>query len=272
MADSVLSAHGLGKTFQVGKRHVVALADIDLSLRRGECLAVVGESGSGKSTLANLILGVHTPTTGEIHLDNAALPAERQLAHRKRIQLVQQNPLSALNPKRSVRASLRLALDIHGIGTPQSRHDRVNSLLSDVGLDPALADRRPAALSGGQRQRVAIARALAPQADVIVLDEPTSALDVLVQARVLALLNTLRAQHTLSYLFITHDLAVVRNVADRVAVFENGRLVELQTTSDLFSCPKADCTQRLLAAVPVVSPSELALRDALSKRNDHDEP
>ncbi len=271
MTDPILSTHALGKTFQVGKQPVRALADIDLSLRRGECLAVVGESGSGKSTLANLILGVHAPTHGEVRLDNTPLPAARALAHRKRIQLVQQNPLSALNPKRSVRASLRLALDIHGIGTPQSRRDRIDALLTDVGLDPALADRRPAALSGGQRQRVAIARALAPQADIIVLDEPTSALDVLVQARVLALLNSLRVQHGLSYLFITHDLAVVRNVADRVAVFENGQLVELQATADLFSRPQADCTQRLLAAVPVVSQAELTLRDALSNRSSHDE-
>ena len=161
---------------------------------QGECLAIVGESGSGKSTIANMILGIYPQTSGEIAFRGSALPARRDLAHRRAIQLVQQNPLSSLNPKRSIGASLRLALDVHGIGEQAGRGERTGQLLEEVGLPADFRTRSPAALSGGQRQRVAIARALACQSELVVLDEPTSALDVLVQARVLKLLNELRAQ------------------------------------------------------------------------------
>ena len=156
--------------------------------------------------------------------------APRSLEQRRAIQLVQQNPASALNPRRSVEASVRLPLDVHAIGWASERAAMVRALLADVGLDPALAARAPAALSGGQRQRVAIARALACNPRLIVLDEPTSALDVLVQAQVLRLLDDLRRTRGLTYVFITHDLAVVRAIAARVAVFHKGRLVEEGTT------------------------------------------
>ena len=170
----------------------------------------------------------HLPAdAGEIAFRGSALPARRDLAHRRAIQLVQQNPLSSLNPKRSVGASLRLALDVHGIGDKAGRAERTGQLLEEVGLPAEFRTRSPASLSGGQRQRVAIARALACQSELVVLDEPTSALDVLVQARVLKLLDELRRKRGLTYIFITHDLSVVRNIADRVAVFEKGRLVEL---------------------------------------------
>ncbi|MGH1482859.1 MAG: ATP-binding cassette domain-containing protein [Geminicoccales bacterium] len=203
----------------------------------------------------------------EIGYLGSVLPARRKAEHRRDIQLVQQNPLSALNPRRSVGASLRLVLDVHRHGKPSQRPDMVAGLLEEVGLEPALADRAPSGLSGGQRQRIAIARALACQSRIVVLDEPTSALDVLVQARVLRLLDALREKRGLTYIFITHDLSVVRNIADRVAVFQRGRLVELATTETLFDNPKSDYMRALISAVPVVSPPEVALRDRHARRD-----
>ena len=261
----LLELRGLGRTFRAGGREVHALRDVSLALERGECLAVVGESGSGKSTLANLALGVLAPSAGEVAFDGAVLPARRTLAQRRLMQLVQQNPAAALNPRRSVGASLRLPLDVHGIGVPSERPGLMMRLLEDVGLDPALAARRPDALSGGQRQRVAIARALACESPLLVLDEPTSALDVLVQARVLRLLADLRACRGLTYLFITHDLAVVRAVADRVAVLDAGRLVEVGSADAIFAAPSHPRTRALMAAVPVVTGEEAAMRDALAR-------
>ncbi len=264
MPDPILSIRAVSKEFHVGKSRVQAIDDVSLDVFEGECLAIVGESGSGKSTLANMILGLGAPTSGAIRFKNVELPAKRSKLHRRQIQLVQQNPLSALNPRRSIGASLRLALDVHGHGQRADRPDMVAALLKEVGLDPDMATRSPSGLSGGQRQRIAIARALACQSQVVVLDEPTSALDVLVQARVLRLLNALRASRKLTYIFITHDLSVVRNIADRVAVFQKGKLVEIAQTETLFANPTCDYTSTLISAVPVVSPEEVALRDALA--------
>jgi ABC-type glutathione transport system ATPase component len=215
-----------------------------------------------------MILGIYPQTLGEISFRGSALPARRDLSHRRAIQLVQQNPLSSLNPKRSVGASLRLALDVHGIGERSGRGERTGQLLEEVGLPADFRKRSPAALSGGQRQRVAIARALACQSELVVLDEPTSALDVLVQARVLKLLNELRKKRGLTYIFITHELSVVRNIADRVAVFEKGKLVEFAATEAIFSDPKHPYTRRLIGAVPVVTSAEAALRDRLMEKSN----
>ena len=264
MDTPILSVRSLCKTFHHEGHEIRAAQDISFEVGAGECLAIVGESGSGKSTIANLVLGIYPATSGEMVFRGTPLPARRALAHRRAIQLVQQNPLSSLNPKRSIGASLRLALDVHRIGERADRRDRVRALLAEVGLPPEFADRAPAALSGGQRQRVAIARALACESELVVLDEPTSALDVLVQARVLKLLSELRPRRGLTYIFITHDLSVVRNIADRVAVFERGRLVEIGPTERLFSNPEHPYTRRLISAVPVITQDELALRDALA--------
>ncbi|MCC5975983.1 MAG: ATP-binding cassette domain-containing protein, partial [Rubellimicrobium sp.] len=166
----ILSVRDLGKTYTTGTHAVQALAGVTLDVAEGDCMAVVGESGSGKSTLANLILGLFPATTGQMIFDGAPLPARRTLAQRRAIQLVQQNPASALNPRRSVGASIRLPLDVHGIGRPSERGRAVERLLADVGLDPAMASRAPSALSGGQRQPVAIARALACGPRLVVLD------------------------------------------------------------------------------------------------------
>ncbi len=258
------------KTFDAGGTPVRALDGVSFSVSAGECLAVVGESGSGKSTIANIVLGIYQPTSGALLFQDKELPDVRPLALKQAIQLVQQNPLSSLNPRRSVGASIRLALDVHAIGDRAGRKARVGELLEEVGLPADYASRSPAALSGGQRQRVAIARALACQSELLVLDEPTSALDVLVQARVLKLLADIRQARRLTYIFITHDLAVVRNIADRVAVFEKGRLVEIAPTADLFANPSHPYTRRLISAVPVTSRREAELRDRLQEPLDAD--
>jgi ABC-type glutathione transport system ATPase component len=258
--SAILELKDVSKHFVANGRRTLAVRNVSFSVEKGECLAIVGESGSGKSTLANMMLGIYGPTSGTIALSGEVLPNPREKRHRRAIQLVQQNPLSALNPRRSVGASLRLALDVHDIGNKAQRAERIRELLKEVGLEPDYAKRSPATLSGGQRQRVAIARALACESEVVVLDEPTSALDVLVQARVLRLLAELRARRGLTYIFITHDLSVVRNIADRVAVFERGRLIELGTTEAVFSSPTHDYTRRLISAVPVVSVEEAELR------------
>jgi peptide/nickel transport system ATP-binding protein len=263
MSGSILTLKGLGKIFDVGGRSVVALADVDLDIARGECHAVVGESGSGKSTLANLVLGIYQPTAGDMVFDGSPLTARRTTEQRRKIQLVQQNPLSSLNPRRKVGASIRLPLDVHRVGGRGERRSRVEELLVEVGLEPEMARRSPSSLSGGQRQRVAIARALAAGPELIVLDEPTSALDVLVQARVLALLDRLRREHGLTYIFITHDLAVVRALADRISVFAAGRKVESGTVTEIFENPQQSFTRDLLAAVPVVTEEEARLREAV---------
>ncbi|MDO5605415.1 MAG: ATP-binding cassette domain-containing protein [Paracoccus sp. (in: a-proteobacteria)] len=258
--DILLRATGLSKTFSVGRHEIRALDGVDLEIRRGECHAIVGESGSGKSTLANLILGIHAATAGTLTFDGQVLGQSRNRALRRRIQLIQQNPLSALNGRRRVGASVRLAMDVHGIGPRAGRDARVRDLLAEVGLDPDLARRMPGALSGGQRQRVAIARALAANPDLVVLDEPTSALDVLVQARVLNLLDRLRREHGLTYVFITHDLGVVRALADRISVFAAGRKVETGTTDEVFAAPRDPFTRELIGSVPVASAAEAELR------------
>ncbi|WP_245428426.1 ABC transporter ATP-binding protein [Kumtagia ephedrae] len=268
MTRPLLSLRSVSKTFTTAGRMVRAVDDVSFDVAKGECLAIVGESGSGKSTVAHMILGIYPQSAGEILLDGSLLPARRALIHRRAIQLVQQNPLSSLNPKRSIGASLRLALDVHGIGERSARWDRVGQLLEEVGLPADFRSRAPSTLSGGQRQRVAIARALACQSELVVLDEPTSALDVLVQARVLKLLNELRAQRGLTYVFITHDLSVVRNVATRVAVFEKGRLVELSPTETVFTNPKHPYTRRLIGAVPVVTAQEAELRGRLMEKSN----
>ncbi|WP_417589059.1 ABC transporter ATP-binding protein [Pararhodobacter oceanensis] len=262
---SLLTVDNLSKSFSVAGGMVHAVRDVSFAVERGECLAVVGESGSGKTTLANMILGILSPTSGTIRFDGTELPAKRRASHRRAIQFVQQNPLSSLNAKRSIGASVRLGLDTYQIGERAQRWAKVEDALEEVGLPREMRHRAPSALSGGQRQRVGIARALACDPELVVLDEPTSALDVLVQARVLRLLNDLRTRKKLTYIFITHDLAVVRNVADRVAVFKSGQLVELGETAQIFTAPKHPYTRSLIGAVPVVDDAELDLRNRLAK-------
>lgn len=261
--SALLDITKVDKVFHLPGRDVVALSDVSVGIAPGECHAIVGESGSGKSTLANLILGLMAPSAGTLTWKGAPLSTPRGLAMKRSIQLVQQNPYSALNPRRSIGASLRLPLDVHGIGPAKERADKVASLLASVGLPANYAHQRPASLSGGERQRVAIARALASEPELIVLDEPTASLDVLVQARVLRLLMNIRRAMRLTYVFITHDLAVVRAIADRVSVFQEGRLVETGIADQIFNAPRSAYTKALIAAVPVVSAADIALRSRI---------
>ena len=272
MSEALLSVERVVKRFRSAGREVVALDDVSIAVERGECHAIIGESGSGKSTLGGLILGLFEPTSGLVRFKGETLSARRRpLRLRRAIQLIQQNPLSALNPRRTVGQSVRLALDVHGLGERSRRAERVAELLGEVGLPPDYMRRSPRGLSGGERQRVAIARALACEPELIVLDEPTSALDVLVQARVLQLLMRVRRQHGLTYLFITHDLAVVRGIADRISVFEKGRLVETGAADDIFAAPRSAYTRRLLAAIPVVTEEEARFRDRFRSPADVEE-
>ena len=259
-ADLLLNIEHLSKTYTVGKNEVRALQDVNLTLRRGETLAVVGESGSGKTTLANLLLGMEAPSSGNLMYEGQPLPARRTKALQRAIQFVQQNPMTTLNPRRSVRQSVRLGLQVHNLLPVRDHEAYLSNLLSTVGLAPEYLDRYPSQLSGGQRQRVAIARALAARPQLLVLDEPTSALDVSVQAKVLQLLAELRAEFDLTYVFITHDLSVVRTMSSHVAVLYRGRLVEYGQTAELFAHPRHPYTRMLLASIPVVSPEEEALK------------
>ena len=260
MSEALLAIKGLSKAYHVRDTEVLALRDVNLTVYRGECLAVVGESGSGKTTLGKLVLGIEAPSAGQMLFAGQPLPPKRDRALCRRLQFVQQNPMSALNPKRTIFNSVSLPLAVHGIGAASERRERVAALLELVGMSADYMDRYPGTLSGGQRQRVALARALAAEPDCIVLDEPTSSLDVSVQARVLELLTGLQSRLNLTYIFITHDLSVVRNVAHRVVVLYRGRVVEAGETTAVFQRPRHRYTQMLLSSIPVVSAAEEKLK------------
>ncbi|AJE47055.1 oligopeptide/dipeptide ABC transporter ATP-binding protein [Celeribacter indicus] len=270
MSRPFLEIAGARKQFFVGDTVVNALNGVDLRVERGETLAIVGESGSGKTTLANLILGVEKPTDGALFLSGARLEEARDTTQRRRIGLVQQNPYSTLNPRKSIGQAIGLPLAVHGIGRRAERRRIISEKLERVGLNSDLQDRRPLALSGGQRQRVAIARALTTEPDLLVLDEPTSALDVSVQAHILRLLSDLQKDLGLTYVFITHDLSVVRVLASRVAVMYRGRIVEEGAVEKVFFSPRHRYTQQLLASIPTVSEEEDAVRPGWPWHSDVD--
>ncbi|WP_062387529.1 dipeptide ABC transporter ATP-binding protein [Demequina iriomotensis] len=230
-----------------------AVDQVSFQVPRGTTMALVGESGSGKSTVAKMVLGLETATEGEILIagkDATALDKREMLAHRRRMQPVFQDPYGSLDPMRSIGSIIREPLDVHKVGDKQSRELRVNEVLDEVALPRMIASRYPNELSGGQRQRVAIARALALKPEVVILDEAVSALDVLVQAQILQLLADLQEELGLTYLFITHDLAVVRVVADDVAVMEKGKIVEKGNVEEIFANAQTEYTQKLLDAIP----------------------
>jgi len=233
-----------------------AVDAVTFDIPKGKTLALVGESGSGKSTVAKMVLNIEEPTSGAIEIDgkNSAKLRGRELFDlRRRMQPVFQDPYGSLDPLRNIGNTIAEPLEIHGIGDRKSRRERVIELLDQVSLPQELAARYPNELSGGQRQRVAIARALALKPDIVVLDEAVSALDVLVQDQILKLLAELQSELDLTYLFITHDLAVVRVVADNVCVMEKGRVVEHGSVDDIFANPAEEYTRRLLDAIPGAS-------------------
>ncbi len=255
---ALLEVEGLTKHFPVRREDAVvrAVDAISFVIERGETLALVGESGCGKSTTGRLVLALLEPTAGAIRFDGADIvgrPARDLRDLRRRAQIVFQDPYASFDPRRRVGDSVVEPLVAQGRrAEAQTRRDE---LFTMVGLDPAAAHRYPHAFSGGQRQRLAIARALSVQPDLLVLDEPVSALDVSIQAQVLNLLAELRAELGLAYLFISHDLAVVRHVADRVAVMHLGEIVETAPAADLYERPRHPYTQALLSAVPDPDPA-----------------
>jgi len=234
-----------------------AVDGVDIDIRRGETLGLVGESGCGKSTTGRAILQLYKPTAGSVRFDGAELTnlsggAER--AMRRRMQMVFQDPYASLNPRMTVGRIVATPLEVHGLASGRAKTARVDELLKTVGLSPQFADRYPHEFSGGQRQRIGIARALAVDPEFIVADEPVSALDVSIQAQVINLLEELQSRLGLTYLFVAHDLAVVRHISNRVAVMYLGRIVEVADRNRLYEEPLHPYTVALLSAVPVADP------------------
>jgi oligopeptide transport system ATP-binding protein len=251
-----ITAGFLGR--QVGQ--VKAVDDVSFTVPEGQTSALVGESGSGKTTVGKTVIRLIRPTAGDILFDGTNISAlrERELkSWRRQMQIVFQDPSSSLNPRRRVADIVATPLEVHGIGTRQERLARVRELLDLVELPEKYLYSYPHALSGGQKQRVAIARALALHPRFVVLDEPTSALDVSVQAKILALLARLQQELGLTYLLISHDLSVVKNFSDYIAVMYLGRIMEMAPTEKLFARPLHPYTRALLSAIPVVSEEEL---------------
>jgi peptide/nickel transport system ATP-binding protein len=261
-ARPLLEVIGLSKNFRsraaFGRSgpEVKAVRDVSFAIASGEVFGLAGESGSGKSTIARMILGLIAPSAGAIVLDGAEVPAPRGPGM---VQMVFQNPGSSLNPRRSIGQSIALPLEARGSPRTTVR-SRVEELLRMVQLPGDFAERYPHELSGGQKQRVAIARALAAEPRLILLDEPTSALDVSVQAKIIELLQALGRTLGLTFLFISHDLSLMRNFASRVGVLYLGQICEIGATPALFSSPAHPYTRSLLASIPVIAPEEEAMR------------
>ncbi|WP_343899493.1 ABC transporter ATP-binding protein [Arthrobacter rhombi] len=257
-ADDVIEVRNLVKNYKIrgelGKStEFRAVDDVSFSIKRGTTTAVVGESGSGKSTVARMVLGLEDASEGSILFDGVdltSLSRKEMFAFRRRVQPIFQDPFGSLDPMYNIFRTIEEPLRVHRIGTRKEREAKVRALLDQVALPASMMQRFPNELSGGQRQRVAIARALALDPEVVICDEAVSALDVLVQAQVLNLLADLQSELGLSYLFITHDLAVVRQIADRVCVMEKGKLVETGSTDDVFDAPQTEYTRSLLDAIP----------------------
>lgn len=268
VADPLVEVRGLKQHFPVESgllerllaretETVKAVDGVNFTVERGETLGLVGESGCGKSTLGKTVLQLLRPTAGEVYFDGEridTLPTDDLRSLRKRMQFVFQDPAASLNPRRRVRAIVRRPLEVHGIGDSRGeRNDRVAELIERVGLSSSFLDRYPHKFSGGQRQRIAIARALAVDPEFVVLDEPTSALDVSVQANIISLLEDLQHDFGLTYLFITHDLSVVRHISDRVAVMYLGEIMERGTVEEVFETYQHPYTYSLLEAIPATA-------------------
>jgi oligopeptide transport system ATP-binding protein len=274
MSENLLEVRDLKKHFPIKKGlfgqtvgAVKAVDGVSFDVKRGETLGLVGESGCGKTTTGRVILRLIPATSGSVMFggqDVLALPKGELRAIRRRMQIIFQDPYSSLNPRLTVGAMLQEALSIHKLASGQAARDRIAELLSLVGLAPDHARRYPHEFSGGQRQRIGVARALAVKPELIICDEPVSALDVSIQAQIINLLEDLQKQLGLTYVFVAHDLSVVRHISDRMAVMYLGRIVEIAESGDVYTMPLHPYTEALLSAVPVPDPSRKRSRILLS--------
>jgi ABC-type oligopeptide transport system ATPase subunit len=280
VSDALLTVTNLQKWFPVRKGliiertvdHVKAVDDVSFEIGEGETLGLVGESGSGKSTTGYSVLQLLNPTGGSVNFMGQELTTMgrndlREL--RKEMQIVFQDPYSSLNPRQTVGKIVEEPMAVHGQGTRRDRERRVRDLLETVGFNPDFTNRYPHEFSGGQRQRIGIARALALNPRLIVCDEPVSALDVSIQAQILNLLKDLQRDLGLAYLFVAHDLAVVRTMSDRIAVMNRGKIVEIGAAEAVYTNPQEDYTKALLAAVPVPDPRRMRERKRERRKLAH---
>lgn len=273
MTETILEIKNVTKNYEMKegflnrKVHVVqAVKNVSFKVQKGQTFAVVGESGSGKSTLANLIMKFTDVTQGDILFKNQSLlnltPQDLN-KYRQQAQMVFQDPSSSLNPSKTVRQIIEEPMIIHNIGDYNSRGKRVEELLEIIRLPKSFIDRYPHTLSGGQKQRIGIARAIALNCDLLILDEPTSALDVSVQATIIKLLEDIQSEFGMTYFFITHDLALVKNFCDKAIVMKSGEIVERGLVQEIFNQPKEEYTKKLIKAIPVISKEENEFLDAI---------
>ncbi len=283
MTDTLIRVEHLTKHFPIYKGlifqkqigAVQAVDDVSFFIRKGETLGLVGESGCGKSTTGRTLLRLHEPTSGKIFYkeqDITELPADEMRSLRRNMQIIFQDPYASLDPRMTIGGIISEPLEIHNIGTAKERQERVQELLQLVGLSPYFINRYPHEFSGGQRQRIGIARALALQPEFIVCDEPISALDVSIQAQVVNLLEELQEKFGLTYLFIAHDLSMVRHISDRVAVMYLGKVVELASRDELYTNPLHPYSQALLSAVPIPDPVKESSRKRIILEGDVPSP
>jgi peptide/nickel transport system ATP-binding protein len=264
--DPIVQIKNLKQYFPAGKKDgmplfVKAVDDVSLDINRGEIIGLVGESGSGKSTIAYTVIGMYQATAGSILFEGTEIGKKRPLPFKKDMQIVFQDPGSSLNPQHTIGQILELPLKIHNIcETKQERQRRVRELLAMVELPESYMFKSPSSIGGGEKQMVAIARALATDPKFIILDEPTSALDVSIQAKIINMLLKLQKQRNLTYLFITHDLSLMRNIATRVAILYLGKVAEVAGAEEFFRAPRHPYTQMLISSIPVISEEEEALK------------
>ena len=254
---------------------VKAVDGLTFDVKRGETLGLVGESGCGKSTTGRAILQLHRPTEGKVNFDGTELTEIKGAdlrRFRRRMQMIFQDPFSSLNPRMSVAQIISEPLAIHGLYKGKERKERLDYILEAVGLNPTFAKRYPHEFSGGQRQRIGIGRALAVEPDFIVCDEPVSALDVSIQAQVINLLEDLQGEFGLTYLFIAHDLSVVKHISDRIAVMYLGHIVELAPSNELYANPRHAYTRALLSAIPIPDPRVERTRERIILEGDVPSP